>query len=404
MIVVVFVFLTSGLSSAQEVSMREKITPVGYGRIISVNAFNHTVNYNGTEFIMNLYFYGNRTIDYVEKVGNYTIVPVYDTVDIGLNETTYIYHLTFFNDGISTYNMYLSDGSSRSVLFNVTGTGYEYVDGDMLDMLELGWAYMVDATEEISAIMGAEYENTPEGHNDAVADTIDDSRALREGPVVFGMNMAFGLVMLFANPFSIIWLIIIIAYFVTRSRKESEVLRRIDEDFEDVDVDTAELAVSSRIVRARNQATLSSIKNIAPHLGVSAVIWRDIHFRFTTIASMLAAFDDSEFTDDGRIEGPIADALTTWVRNSLTLEQRSRIQGTYRAPGVEDYLDAMRKILQYVSSHLHLPNYEQYIHKLNDSEEWLLTTIKDLRPGGNEVFETSTSVGTPDFSEMIKNV
>lgn len=388
----------------QQVVFRERVTATGYGRVVSVNSFNHTVDFNGTGLILRVDFYQNKTIDYTEIMGNMTITELYNSEPYGSNYTTYVYKIVFGSDGLAMFSFYLNDGSSERVLFSVTGSGYDYVEGEELSRLQDNWAYRVDETETIEDLMNADYPDTPEGYHDAALDVIDDSTAIRKGPTVFGVNMLFGFAMLFANPFSVIWLLIIVVYLMSGRRKEADILRKIDEEREDMDIDTEELAVAARVAKSRNLGTLSSIKSIAPHLGVSTIIWRDIHKDFTTIAALMAAFDDSVFTEDGRIEGPIAEVLTKWVRNSLTLEQRSKVAGSYRAPTVDDYLSSLKRILQYVSAHLHYPNYEQYIHKLSDSEAWLMIIIKDLRPGGSGVFETQPGVGTPDFSELLDTV
>ena len=407
-IVILFCLLAMPLFNSgvegQEVVIRERITATGYGRVISVNSFNHTVDFNGTELFLMVEFFQNKTVDYTNTMGNITTTEIYNSEAYGGNFTTYIYRVVFDSDGVAVFTFYLNDGSSERVLFEVAGSGYEYVEGEELQRLQEDWAYGTNELEAIIDLMNANYPDTPEGRHNAVLDVIDDSTAIRKGPTVFGVNMLFGLAMIFANPFSIIWLFIIIVYIMAGRRKEADILRKIDEERENMDIDTEELAVAARVAKSRNLGTLASIKSIAPHLGVPTIIWRDIHKKHTTIASLMAAFDDSVFFEDGRIEGPIADSLTTWVRNSLTLEQRSRAAGTYRAPTVDDYLSSLKRILQYVSSHLHYPNYEQYIHKLTNSEKWLMGVVKDLRPGGVGVFEAGPGVGKVDFSDMLDSV
>lgn len=406
-VISIMLCITIGISTfadAQQLGFKEKAYPIGYGRILSVDSVQHIVNYNGSELIVILTFYNNDSVSYVEVVGNLTYIELFNSFDNSSGISTFIYQFKFAEDGLLSYVMYMDGGGSERLLFNVTGTGFSYVETGLLDMYVEQWGYSTDEMEEISTIMNAVYPDSPEGHHDAVLDTMDDSRALRQGPTVFGFQMAFGLVMIFASPFSILWIVIIVMLFISSRRKEADILRKIDEEREDMDIDTEELAVASRIVKARSMATLASIKSIAPHLGVPAIIWRDIHKKYTTIASLLAAFDDSEFTEDGRIVGPIADSLTMWVRNSLTLEQRSRLEGTYRAPSVEDYVKALKRILQYSASNLHLPVYEQYIHALEKSNNWVMEIVKDLRPGGSGVFETRETIGRPDFSEMIDSV
>jgi len=403
------VFLVFCLSPAMSVkgdTFSEQVNAVGYGCIENLNPYNHSVNYNGSELILFVNVLYNNTVGYTAVEGNITAVELYNSVNTksnNINTTVYMYRVIFVEDGYSCLRFYFSDGSSGRVLFNVTGAGYVYIDGDELYKLREEWNYGVSEKDDIEELMGAVYDDTPKGHHDAVSDTIDDSRAIRKGPVLFGQNMLFGILIMFSSPFTFIWLLVIVAIFMSVRKKESEVLRKIDDDREGMDIDTEELAVAAGVAKSRSMGLFASIRSIAPYIGISTVVWRDIHRRFATVASLLSAFDDTTFFDDGRAEGPIVDALSTWVRNSLTLEQRSKAHGLYRAPTMVDYVDSLKRILQYVSTYLHYNNYEIYIRRLDESSEWLLDMVKDLKPGGvtTDMSEGKSALGVPDFSGVM---
>ena len=248
--------------------------------------------------------------------------------------------------------------------------------------------YGVSETSDISELMGVTYEETPDGHHAAVSDTIDDSTALRKGPEFFGINMLMAFVIFFISPYTIIWLVIIIMVVMLTRKKTADKIKEINDERKNLDLDTIETNLAYSLARSRSFALMAPTKDVCNYLGIPAYIWRYISRDYANVGALCGAFDDSVFKSSGDIDGPIAESLGKWIRESLITEQRAHKQSGYRIDYDNDFVNALKKILHYVSATLHYPNYEAYVVALGNSQEFVSRTIKQMKP-----YSSNTGIG-----------
>jgi hypothetical protein len=394
-------FNTTNVSAAGS-SYRFSITEIGYGRIVSIDAVNDSVVYSGNELIVKVSIYDNRTVINSVILGNSTFSQVYVDSNVGLNTTVYIYNVRFDSDGETSILLYLSDGSAAQVVFFVSSSEYTFIDDETLANYTEMYNYAQERTDEVSQLMNAEYLDNPSGYNDAWLDVIDDSRALREGPVYFGANMLLGLLMIFISPYSIIWVVLIIAAVLYSKRNIALAVEKMDKEREEFSLDTASLAVASKMQQERSRSLMGSTKRVASYLGIPAQIWKDIHRDYPTIGSVCGGFDDTKFLDDGSMDGPIAISLATWIRSSLTTHGTSTGSSSIRIDPRRDYVNALRNILDYVVTELHFNNYQIYIKKLEKTDDFINMIVQKVGPltGGLDTDLPENAMNKLDNAEL----
>jgi len=268
----------------------------------------------------------------------------------------YIYVIQFNLDGIYTLQFNFVGGVQYVISLDVWNSNYVWISSGEYDELKSNWDNSRNNAGILGDIYGVDYGNTSDSFDSAMKDAIDDVKALRKGPEVFGEGMIMAFLMMFLTPYTWIILLIVLAIVSVSRRKEMEILTKMEKSTRGYDIDETARLVGSKLAQERERELMADTANVCCYFGIPQKIWRMVVVNYPTVGSFLAAISEVKLTSSGKItECDFTKNYRKWIQMSVQLRYGADLDVSL----TEAFSDVVNSIMTFVIVELHFVKYKE---------------------------------------------
>lgn len=324
--------------------------------IANQDKVNDVVNLSGANFVLML-----------ELSNSYSMNDVFfDDVDVDISRIyhnnsgeylLYIYNVHFLGNGNYTMRVTFVGGFEYIVEIHVYNAEYVWITSAEYDELTANWEYAEDNAEILGDIYGVDYGNTSDGFDAAVDDAIDDVKALRQGPEVFGVNMLMAGMILFINPYTFLWVLIMGAFVVASRRDEMKTLESINRGSRGMDVDDTAKKVASRLAQDRERGLMADTSVVCNYFGVPQLVWKLIVKDYPNVGSLMGDLASVRLDAASKFhESSFVRNFRGWLELSVNMNYSERVDGDL----VHVFASAVSSLINFSTTYLNFSDYAKY--------------------------------------------